>query len=337
MFSPLPWTTRCRAGFLWRLLLITGTATTADNDYTDNDGSLSFTGTAGETKTITVVSTTDNKVELDETFTVALGTLTGAPSGVTTAGSPQTGTIQNDDAATVSIAASVSQFESFGPQAFSVTLSNPVDVAVTVLFSTSDGTATSADNDYTGIAGQTVTFPAGTTTAQSVNVSVLNDAKVEGDEVYNVALGTLSASGRNVSLGTSTSTGTIINDDSALVTLTGGGAANEGNTGTTSRVFTATLSAAVQGSFSVSYNTTDGTATTADNDYLDNDGALNFAGTAGEVKTITVLVNGDSKVEANETFTVTLGTITGAPGGRDPQPVHPKRAPSTTTKWIRAT
>ncbi|MBL0009810.1 MAG: hypothetical protein IPP25_22235 [Saprospiraceae bacterium] len=110
------------------------TATTADNDYTDNDGSLVFAGTAGESHTITVNTTTDIKVELNETFTVALGAITGAPAGVTTAGSPQIGTILNDDAAVVAIAADISQAENITPQVFAVNLSNPVDVKVSVQF-----------------------------------------------------------------------------------------------------------------------------------------------------------------------------------------------------------
>ena len=56
---------------------------------------------------------------------------------------------------------------------------------------------------------------ANTTTAQVVNVTIVNDNKVEADEVYNVAIGTLNALGRNVSLGTSSGTGTITNDDTA--------------------------------------------------------------------------------------------------------------------------
>ncbi len=292
------------------------TATTADNDYLDNDGSLTFTGTVGETKTITVLVNGDNKVELNETFTVALGTISGTSStqatAITKLGSPQTGTITNDDAAVVSIAGNVSGPEATSPQTFTVTLSNPVDVNLTVLFNTSNGTATTADNDYTGIINQTVTFNAGTTTSQTVNVSIINDAKVEDNEVYNVAIGTLAASGRNVSLGTTTATGTINNDDAATLTLSGGIAQNEGNTGTTSYIFTATLSAAVQGGFTAPYTTNDGTATTADNDYIDNDASLLFTGNAGEAKTITVLVNGDHKVEANETFTVALGTLSGS-------------------------
>ncbi len=290
-----------------------GTATVADNDYTDNDGTLTFTGTSGEQKTITVLVSGDNKVELNETFAVAMGTVTGLTAvqlaAVTVSGSPQIGTITNDDAATVAIAGNVSQSESTTPQTFSVTLSNPVDVNVTVKFSTSDGTATAADNDYTAITNQLVTFPAGATTAQSVNVTVTNDAKVEAGEVFNVGLSDLLASSRNVSLGTASGSGTITNNDAATLTLSGGTAKAEGNSGTTSYTFTATLSAAIQGGFSIAYTTNDGTATVADADYTDNDGNLTFTGTAGEEKTITVLVIGDQKVEADEAFTVALGTF----------------------------
>jgi hypothetical protein len=232
---------------------------------------------------------------------------------VSTAGSPQTGTIINDDAATISIAANISQAEASSPQAFSVTLSNPVDVAVTVNFSTSDGTATTADNDYNGIGSQTVTFPAGSIANETVDVTINNDNKVEADEVYNVTIGSLAASGRNVNLGTSTRTGTIINDDAAVVTLSGGIAQNEGNTGTTAYLFTATLNNPVQGGFSVAYTTNDGTATAADNDYTDNDGSLSFTGTAGEAKTFTVLVNGDLIIEADETFQTAINSLSGIP------------------------
>lgn len=292
---------------------------TAPSDYVDNDGTLTFAGTAGESQTFTVLANGDLTVELSENFTTTLGAIGSTTAvqaaAITKLGSPQISSLVNDDAATVSLAGNVSQAENLTPQVFTVTLSNPVDVAVTVLFNTSNGTAMTSDNDYNGIVNQTVTFAANTTTSQTVNVTINNDNKVEANEVYNVGLGSLNASGRNVSLGTSAGTGTIVNDDAAVVTLSGGSGVNEGNTGTTSRVFTATLNNPVQGGFLVNYFTDDGTATTANNDYVDNDGALNFAGTAGEAKTITVLVNGDFFVEADETFTVTLFGISGAPPG----------------------
>ena len=291
-----------------------GTATVADGDYTDNDGTLTFAGTNNETEMITVLVTGDIKVELDETFDVALGAVTG-PAGITIAGSPLTNTIVNDDVAMVSIAANVSQAENLTPQVFTVTLSNPVDVPVTATFSTSNGTATTADNDYTGIVNQAIIFAAGTTTSQTVNVTIINDNKVENNEVYNAMISTISASGRNVIFGTNTRTGTIVNDDAATVMFTSIPGVTEGNTGTTPMVFNVQLNNPVQDGFSVAYTTNDGTATLADNDYVDNDGTLTFAGTAGEIESITVQIIGDLNIEFNENIQMALGALTGAPPG----------------------
>lgn len=293
----------------------TGVTATAGVDFTDNDGMLTFAGNIGEPQSWTVDVNGDNTVELGEIFEGALGaiTMTSAvqAAAISVNGSPKTDVITNDDAAIVSIAANVSQSEATTPQAFTVTLSNPVDVNVTVQFSTANNTATTGDNDYTGIVNQQVAFNAGTTTAQTVNVSVNNDNKVEASEVFDVSIGTLEADGRNVTLGTSARTGTILNNDNATVTLTGGIAQNEGNSGGTNFVFTAELDNPVQGGFTLAYTTNDDIATTADSDYADNDGTLTFADNSTTPQNITVQVNGDHKVEADETFTVALGTFGG--------------------------
>ncbi|MEK7415016.1 MAG: GEVED domain-containing protein, partial [Planctomycetota bacterium] len=67
----------------------------------------------------------------------------------------------------------------------------------------------------------------------------------------------------------------------------------------------------VQGGFTLAYTTDDGTATTADNDYVDSDNSLTFSGTMGEIENITVVTNGDLNIENNESFSVTLGAISG--------------------------
>ena len=55
----------------------------------------------------------------------------------------------------------------------------------------------------------------------------------------------------------------------------------------------------------MSYRTVNGTATTSDADYVAKTGTLTFA--PGETtKTITIVVNGDNKHEANEFFYVDL-------------------------------
>jgi len=84
----------------------------------------------------------------------------------------------------------------------------------------------------------------------------------------------------------------------------------EGNTGTSQLSFTVTLSQAATIPVTVSYSTADGTAS-AGTDYTARSGTLTFA--AGEIsKTITVSIVGDSAVEANETFAVTLSGASGA-------------------------
>ncbi len=82
---------------------------------------------------------------------------------------------------------------------------------------------------------------------------------------------------------------------------------NEGNSGSVFATFTVTLSAASTQIVSVNYATSDGTATVTDSDYASAAGTLSIS--AGSTsKTIAVLVNGDTKVEANETFVLNLSS-----------------------------
>ena len=70
-------------------------------DYTANTAPLSFTGTANEIRTFTVATTEDAVVESNETFTVSL---TVSDTSLTvTATDTATGTITNDDKATVTV------------------------------------------------------------------------------------------------------------------------------------------------------------------------------------------------------------------------------------------
>jgi hypothetical protein len=85
---------------------------------------------------------------------------------------------------------------------------------------------------------------------------------------------------------------------------------NEGNSGTSNAVFTVNLSGLSSSAVSVNYATGNGTAT-AGSDYVANSGTLTFApGTTGQ--TVTVAVNGDTTVEANETFVVNLSGASNA-------------------------
>ena len=79
----------------------------------------------------------------------------------------------------------------------------------------------------------------------------------------------------------------------------------EGHGGRTAFVFTVSLSQASSSEVSVRYATANGSARAGDGDFVGKSGTLKFA--PGETaKTITVLVNGDARVEADETFLVNL-------------------------------
>jgi hypothetical protein len=81
--------------------------------------------------------------------------------------------------------------------------------------------------------------------------------------------------------------------------------------GTTSYVFTVTKTGATDLPSSVQFQTVNGTATVADNDYAANTGTLNF-GPSDTTMQVTVQVNHDFKAEPDEAFTVNLFGEVGA-------------------------
>ena len=271
-------------------------------DYTANTTALSFTGTKGETKTFTVSTTEDAVLEAVETFTVGL-----AVSGTTlsvTATDTATGTIEDDDDVTVTVNdASATEGDSL---TFTVTLDKAVQGGLTVTPGYTDVTAV-AGTDYTkntaalsftGTANETRTFTVATT----------EDAVLEGDETFTVALTVSGTPAGTTVTATDTGTGTIKDDDSAALTVADA-SADEGDAIT----FTVTLDKAVQGGLTVTPSFTDVT-TDKSEDYTENTKALSFTGTANETKTFTVATTEDTVVEGDETFTVTLA-VTKAPFG----------------------
>ena len=196
---------------------------------------------------------------------------------------------------------------SSGPHAtFLVTLSAPATGTVTVDYHTVAGTAGSAD--FTGASG-TVTFAAGET-SKTITIAIAPDTLVEGNEQFSVVL----SNPQSATIADGTGVGTIVDDDTAqpvVPTLAIGDASiTEGDSGTAQLSFTVTLSQAATGPVTVNYSTANGTAT-AGSDYTARSGTLTFA--AGETtKTVTVPITGDTAVEANETFTISLAGASGA-------------------------
>ena len=177
-----------------------------------------------------------------------------------------------------------------------VSLDTPANKAVTVNYRTADGTAL-AGSDYQASSGK-LTFASGETT-KTIRVPVIGDRLAEPNETFSVHLS--GAKGARIADGAGVVT--IVDDEPRL--RIGNASVVEGNAGTTLMTFTVSLSAAYDEAVTVNYVTADGTATTANNDYLATFGTLTFA--PGETtKTITVEVVGDITGEQDETFYVNL-------------------------------
>ena len=189
-----------------------GTAT-ADTDYTAPSGTLTL-GAADASGTITIATLTDSVVDDGETLEVTLSGASTSAGEVTADPTPAQTTISDTGTVTVSVTSGGAVSEG-SSATFTVALSGAVSSPVEVGWSTSDGTAT-AGSDYTAVTSGPLTFAADSSMAQTLTVATLQDDLVEGPETFTVAL-TGSSLPDGVSLGTSTSTMTIIDDDTLVV------------------------------------------------------------------------------------------------------------------------
>ena len=134
------------------------------------------------TASVEVTSLADDISEQDERFTVQLGT----PVNAVLDDAAAVGTIIDDDSEPRLSIADVSVDEDDGPAVFPVTLSRASSQAVTVSYSTADGTATDPD-DYAPAAVRTLTISAGLTKGE-ISVAIVDDNLAEGSEDFTVTL-----------------------------------------------------------------------------------------------------------------------------------------------------
>lgn len=182
---------------------------------------------------------------------------------------------------------------------FTVTLSKASDQTVTVQYAAAaDGLAVSG-RDFDAATG-TVTFAPGET-SKTIAVAVRGDLIDEYDEIFHVnlsgAAGALIVDAQGM--------GTISDNDPPPTISIADASRVEGHKGSVALAFTISLSAASEKDISVNFATADGTATTADNDYLGTSGSVLIA--AGQMSaSLSVFIVGDKRAESNETFFVNL-------------------------------
>ena len=293
-------------------------------DYSATTGTLTFA--PGETsKSITVPILNDTVYEGSETFDVTLNNpssnvVLGDPLGLGTIKDDGTGPVPpgvtpDDDRPLVTIN-DVQVNEAASKASFTVTLSNPSDLPVTVKYSSVNGTA-EAGFDYDAVLG-TLTFAPGEL-SKTIDVPLKNDTVYEGAETFQIVLtdptnATVTAAGAGVdSTKDGTGVGTILDDGTGPVPPgvtpdndTPAASINDVvvNEAAGTATFTVTLTNAAKMPVTVDYASADGTAT-AGQDYAAVASTLTFA--PGETsKTITVPILNDTVYEGSETFTINL-------------------------------
>jgi len=291
-----------------KITYTTSNGTTQDGDFVAQSGTITFA--AGETsKSVTIGVVGDTSVEANETFNVTLSNPVSLVLGTASVG---VGTITNDDSATIGVAG-VSQLEGNETNSlvFEVTISTASPTQVLVPFTTTDGTAlsTGGSADYTAKSG-TLTFGAGSTQSQLVTVTILGDTTNEANETFRLVL-TDPANADFDSTG-GEAVATLLNDDGPHISFVQQSVSHlEGNSGLTEFVFNVTIGSATDIPITVQYTTANGTASSA-SDYQATSGTLTFLPEGQPTQSITVLVNGDTLSEANETFLVNLSNPTNA-------------------------
>ena len=261
----------------------------------------------------------DSLDEPDETIVVIIATVT--PNATIHADDFEvTLTIFDDDPSPVvsfaSTAVDVDEGNADDEVVLTLELTNPSSAAITVVYSTTAGTA-SAGSDFVEVDHDdpdgcgmdpdpcSVTFEPGDE-AKTISISTVDDLVSEPDEAFTVTLESVSVgnAGLSASLSSSAKSATVtIKDDDGVVSWAS--AAVDVDEGSSAGLMVQ-LSSASLSAVTVDYATAAVSAGSAD--FTAASGTLTFA--AGETsKTVTVQTQQDSIDEEHETFTATLSNV----------------------------
>lgn len=277
---------------------------TSGSDYAGigGGGNIAAAGATGTT-TIAVTINGDSVVEPNETFFV---NLSGAASS-TLADAQGVGTITNDDTAGIVLTQSVGSTD--------VTEGGNTDTYTLVLTSqpTANVSIALGPDAQVSTSGSPVVFTAGNwNVAQTVTVTAVDDAVVEGNHTGTITHTVSSGDANYNAFAVANVVANITDNDLPSLSINDVSIA-EGNAGTTTLTFTVTRTGATPSTVGFNFATSDGTATTADGDYVANIGTGSIpSGGATGTTTVVVTLNGDAFFENNETFSVTLSAATNA-------------------------
>lgn len=275
----------------------TNASATSGSDYLFAGGSLSFA--AGETnKTISVSIINDTTSETNETFNLVLSSPTA--EAVLSTNNTVTVTITDNDSRITWETNAVTVAEDGTNVTLNVTRTGTLTETNTVTYAFKAGTATTAD--YTGTNGVLTFLP--NETNKTIVATIVNDSLVESTEAFTV---TLSKPTGGALLTTNVTTTVTITDNDIGVgfSLATRSVSEDG----TNLVLTVNRTGATNGTVSVDYSFTDITATN-NADYAGTNGTLSFTNGVTSL-TIDVPITNDSTIEANETFRVSLGNVSG--------------------------
>ena len=297
-----------------------GTAT-AGSDYQAASGTLVFSPDGPLSQTVTVLVYGDYVLErYSDSFFINLSTPGNARihDGPNTGGidGQGIGWIRDDESGASASSPEVVEGHSGTTDAVFTVSVGSSDEPLIIDWSTVDSTAR-AGSDYQASSG-TLRFEPGGPQTQTVTVPVYGDRLGEGYPEYFY-----------LDLGNGYGGYASILDDEPLISISPDLQLAEGNTGTTSAVFTVSLSRAYDEPVSVNFSTAEGDthfeggaspygyyyyrhtpAATSGRDFESQTGMLTF--TPGETsKTITVPVNGDRHAETWEYFSVDLANASG--------------------------
>ncbi len=271
----------------------------AGEDYIANSGTLTIAkGTQYGYIPITIIG--DTTPESNENFKVKISSISEGTITRDTAW----GTIRNDDAIKVYMDSYDTQEGNIGDHnkmRFKVYLAKdyPLDTPLTIHYQTQDGSSTpsaTSSSDYISKSGD-ITFNKGDR-VKDIFVDIIGDNTIEENEFLQMNL-----SGSSYIV-TTHSQALILNDDGEYPTISLSSSDYsivEGNTSSKNLDFIFNLSSSALNGSSFHYETWNGTATTEDSDYIYTHGDMTIPEGTTSFK-ISVPINGDTKIEDDETF-----------------------------------